>query len=207
MDFRTVRLSAQSEKMEVLRIELPPDVYTATDDGIIFESPESSKAIGKFSAGQQIQADGEPVKVDGFTMLPIKPKGAVQKKYMGPPRAIFSAGINSEAQHTPARGPAIRLWSVPAAPLETYVALTRINVREDCDVQSARTGRVIEKGEKIRVRGSEVVGTQRFFKLADRSGWVFQRGVAGEWLGTLPPPPPPLLPFTSISVHTRQTSH
>merc|ERR1719433_424417 len=117
------------------------------DDGIIFESPESSKAIGKFSAGQQIQADGEPVQVDGFTMLPIKPEGAVQKKYMGPPRAIFSAGVDLQNAF---RGP----W-------ETYVALTRINVREDCDVQSARTGRVIEKGEEICVQGSEDVGAQR----------------------------------------------
>mmetsp|Transcript_115195 Transcript_115195/g.229457 ORF Transcript_115195/g.229457 Transcript_115195/m.229457 type:complete len:126 (+) Transcript_115195:39-416(+) len=67
-------------------------------------------------------------------------------------------------------------------PLETYVALTKINVREMCDVQSAKTGRIIEQGEKFQVQGSGAVGPQRFFKLADGPGWVFQRGVAGRWL-------------------------
>jgi len=91
MDFRTVRLSSKSEKMEVLHVEIPEGVFTATADGVIFESPTSSKSIGKFLAGEQLEARGDAVNVDGFTMLPIKPQGAVQMKYMGPPRALFHA--------------------------------------------------------------------------------------------------------------------
>merc|ERR1739845_115968 len=78
MDFRTVRLQHASQKMDVLQIELPEGVYRTTEVVTIFASTKSSKSIGKLRAGEQVHPAGPPETVDGYTMLPIKPDGAVQ---------------------------------------------------------------------------------------------------------------------------------
>jgi len=89
VDFRTVRLSTDSEMMDVLNIRFP-EGCVAAEDVAIFESNTSSKVIGHLRAGEVADVElDRATKVDGFTMVPLKTGGSVQQKYLEPMRAEF----------------------------------------------------------------------------------------------------------------------
>jgi curved DNA-binding protein CbpA len=71
----------------------------------------------------------------------------------------------------------------PTATMDWYRAMTNIRVRAEPDIQSPALGTVIRQGETIKVNAELVENGQKFLKLKDQDGWVFQRGISGEWEG------------------------
>jgi len=61
--------------------------------------------------------------------------------------------------------------------------MTNIRVRAEPDLQSPALGTVIRQGDTIQVNAELVESGQKFLKLKNQKGWVFQRGVSGEWEG------------------------
>jgi Tfp pilus assembly protein PilV len=57
-------------------------VLTVKTAEVIFASATSWQAIGELAAGQQVTAAGPPEMADDYTMVPIKPKGAVDLKVL-----------------------------------------------------------------------------------------------------------------------------
>jgi hypothetical protein len=49
---------------------------------VVFASPTSWREIGELSAGQEVVAAGAPEMVDDYTMVPIRPRGAVDLKVL-----------------------------------------------------------------------------------------------------------------------------
>jgi len=72
--------------------------------------------------------------------------------------------------------------TVPTATMDWYKAVTNIRVREQPSVESPAIG-VIRQGETIQVNAELAVTGQKFLKLKNKPGWVFQRGISGEWEG------------------------
>mmetsp|Transcript_118830 Transcript_118830/g.216168 ORF Transcript_118830/g.216168 Transcript_118830/m.216168 type:complete len:1005 (-) Transcript_118830:154-3168(-) len=60
-----------------------------TEEGPIFESPTSDTAIDTASVGATLTAAGSPVDVDGYGMVPLRPRGAVEVRIVKavPPQA------------------------------------------------------------------------------------------------------------------------
>eukprot|EP00930_Biecheleria_cincta_P069176 TRINITY_DN56951_c0_g1_i1.p1 TRINITY_DN56951_c0_g1~~TRINITY_DN56951_c0_g1_i1.p1 ORF type:complete len:233 (+),score=45.86 TRINITY_DN56951_c0_g1_i1:62-760(+) len=77
----------------------------------------------------------------------------------------------------------IGLPSEAVAQPGSYQALTKINIRADPAVDSQRLEGCIEKSDIFTVSRVKVVGNQIFLKLGTRQGWVFARGISGEWAG------------------------
>lgn len=73
--------------------------------------------------------------------------------------------------------------TVPTATLDWYKAVTNIRVRAQPDIDSPALGTVIRQGETIQVNAELVTTGQKFLKLKNQPGWVFQKGIAGEWAG------------------------
>jgi curved DNA-binding protein CbpA len=71
--------------------------------------------------------------------------------------------------------------TVPTATMDWYKALTNIRVRAQPNVQSPALGTVIRQGETIKVNAELVIDQQKYLKLKDQEGWVFLRGIAGDW--------------------------
>jgi hypothetical protein len=49
---------------------------------VVFASPTSWREIGELSTGQEVVAAGAPEMVDDYTMVPIRPRGAVDLKVL-----------------------------------------------------------------------------------------------------------------------------
>mmetsp|Transcript_17792 Transcript_17792/g.47593 ORF Transcript_17792/g.47593 Transcript_17792/m.47593 type:complete len:282 (-) Transcript_17792:338-1183(-) len=71
----------------------------------------------------------------------------------------------------------------PTLTMDWYRAMTNIRVRAEPNVQSPALGTVIREGETVQVNAELVESGQKFLKLKNQDGWVFQRGVSGEWKG------------------------
>jgi hypothetical protein len=54
----------------------------AAEEGAIFESLDSYDEVGPISVGQMLVAAGSAIEVDGYWMVPIKPKGAVELRIL-----------------------------------------------------------------------------------------------------------------------------
>ncbi|CAK9058616.1 unnamed protein product [Durusdinium trenchii] len=72
---------------------------------------------------------------------------------------------------------------VPTATRAWFYALTNIRIREKADVSSRALGTVIRQGETFEVDAELVVTGQKYLKLAKQPGWVFTRGLSGDWKG------------------------
>lgn len=71
----------------------------------------------------------------------------------------------------------------PTATMDWYRAMCNVRVRAEPDVQSPALGTVIRQGDTIQVNAELVESGQKFLKLKNQDGWVFQRGISGEWDG------------------------
>ncbi|CAK0804454.1 unnamed protein product [Prorocentrum cordatum] len=71
------------------------------------------------------------------------------------------------------------LLEVPA----TWRSLTKIRLREYADVRATATGEMLRPFEKFEVEDVIRRDGQHFLKLSGRTGWAFDRGIAGAWLG------------------------
>lgn len=69
--------------------------------------------------------------------------------------------------------------TVPAV----WRSLTKIRLREVADVKAQATGDAVKPFEKFKVVDVVRRGDQHFLKLESKNGWVFDRGVAGNWAG------------------------
>lgn len=80
---------------------------------------------------------------------------------------------------------AVALNPVDTVPTR-YRALTRIRLRERPDVASPPTGCTVEPGQVFEV--AEIVQPTTpdgpgFLRIVEEGGWVFDRGIAGRWIG------------------------
>jgi len=71
------------------------------------------------------------------------------------------------------------LLLVPA----TWRSLTRIRLREFADVKAQPTGDFVGPYEKFEVVDVIRRDGQHFLQLKEKSGWAFDRGIAGAWAG------------------------
>ncbi|CAJ1399183.1 unnamed protein product [Effrenium voratum] len=72
-----------------------------------------------------------------------------------------------------------RMLEVPA----TWRSLTKIRIRELPDIGAKVTGESVGPYESFVVEDVIRKGDQHFLKLAGKAGWVFDRGVVGQWNG------------------------
>jgi len=77
VDWVTALSIPQEEMKASIRAGTPCIAFNTTD---IWESPTGWKSIGKLQAGTRFVADGVPQLVEGYNMVPIRPKGAVEMK-------------------------------------------------------------------------------------------------------------------------------
>jgi len=87
----------------------------------------------------------------------------------------FNDWTRNQAVHT-GRGTTVNDW---------YIAMTNIRVRRDASVSSAPLGTVIREGQVFQVNEELAESGQKYLKLAKESGWVFTKGIAGEWAGKM----------------------
>ncbi|CAE7874505.1 unnamed protein product, partial [Symbiodinium sp. KB8] len=62
-----------------------------------------------------------------------------------------------------------------------YRALTKINIRVSPEIKSLRSGQFIAEGQQFMVTDIIDSDGQSFLRLANGDGWVFSRGIAGNW--------------------------
>lgn len=116
----------------------------------------------------------------GVLLFPRRSFSSLQRQSLSPgalsvrPRVARAAATTATAVET----------SLELAP-GRYQTMTRIKVRQRPDVTSQPTGEVLAANLVIQV--SEVVqpsapGELAYLKLADRDGWIFDKGIAGNWV-------------------------
>eukprot|EP00929_Paragymnodinium_shiwhaense_P108907 TRINITY_DN75251_c0_g1_i1.p1 TRINITY_DN75251_c0_g1~~TRINITY_DN75251_c0_g1_i1.p1 ORF type:complete len:267 (+),score=49.01 TRINITY_DN75251_c0_g1_i1:106-906(+) len=70
---------------------------------------------------------------------------------------------------------------VMTATLDWYKALTNIRIRQTADSSSPALGTVVRQGETVVVNGELVKNGIKYLKLRDQAGWIFNKGVSGDW--------------------------
>lgn len=70
---------------------------------------------------------------------------------------------------------------VPTATLDWYKAVTNIRIRAGPDIGSPAVGKVVRQGETVVVNGELVKNGVKYLQLRDKRGWIFNKGISGEW--------------------------
>mmetsp|Transcript_19134 Transcript_19134/g.45328 ORF Transcript_19134/g.45328 Transcript_19134/m.45328 type:complete len:164 (+) Transcript_19134:52-543(+) len=117
-------------------------------------------------------------------------RAAVGRPGAGAPPGGFSEAFRNPFQeesfyetYKPREKMGLNGQPMPTATRAWFYALTNIRIREKADVSSRALGTVIRKGEVFEIDAELAVQGQKYLKLAKQAGWVFTRGLSGEWKG------------------------